>query len=63
MSKLDTNPGTVHLKMVHYRSESWKVAKHGMFDKYQCENTCVSVNTGVGPFSLNHVFPDFKRDE
>ena len=31
--------------------------------KYQCKNTCVSVNTGVGPFSLNHVFPDFKRDD
>ena len=63
MSKLDSDPRTVHLKMVHYRSESRKVTKHGMFDKYQCENTCVSVNTGVGPFSLNHVFPDFKRDE
>ena len=21
------------------------------------------MNTGVGPFSLNHVFPDFKRDD
>ena len=29
MSKLDSDPRTVHLKMVHYRSESWKVTKYG----------------------------------
>ena len=23
----------------------------------------MSVNTGVGPFSLNHVFPDFQHDD
>ena len=32
MSKLDSDPWTVHLKMVHYRLQSWKVTKHGRLD-------------------------------